>query len=277
MNRSGAALLLLAGLASGVSAQEQPWKSAEHISNRIPRAELDAITSRGREIAAYDAAAWHGTDAVLALHPADDRVRAYVARRRADGLWEVVFGRPSADSDTFYIGYRAVQARPESDTFLASAVDPAEGDTGYVARAARALALAGRDHGRASRPYNSVVLPLPASDEWYVYLMPAPTRAGYWPLGADTRYRISSDGREIREKRRLHNTVLEYGPPERGGAKIEAGYHSAVLDDRPEDTDVFLVLSRRPSVPEYVVSRSFYFRIDVDGEITAYNRETESR
>lgn len=270
--------MLLLGLASGASAQEQPWKAAKHISNRISRAELDTIAGRGRAIAAYDAASWHGTDAVLALRPVEGRVRRYVARRRVDGLWEVAFGRLSPDSDTFHVSYRAVQARTESNFFLASVVEPAESDTGYYARAARALDLAAHDLGQVSRPYNTVVLPLPDSGEWYVYLMPAPTRAGYWPLGADTRYHISSDGRQIRGKRRLHNTVLEYGPPKtRAGARLEAGYHTAVLDDRPEDTDVFLVLSRKPQVPEYIISQSFYFRIEVDGEIIAYDRETEGR
>lgn len=272
-----ASLLLLACLASAVSAQEPPWKSADHVSTRIPRAELDSISARGREIAGYDAAAWHGTDAVLALHPVEGRVRIYLARRRADGVWEVVFGRPSANTDTFYVAYRAVQARPESEAFLASVVEPIEVDTGYFVRAARAAVVAEQEMGRASRPYNRVVLPLPDSSGWHVYLMPAPTRAGYWPLGADVRYRISSDGRQVLERRRLHNTVIEYGPPQRQGARLEAGYHTAVLDDRPEDTDVFLVLSRRPQVPEYVVSRSFYFRIDIDGQITAYDRDTEAR
>lgn len=180
--------MLLLGLASGASAQEQPWKAAKHISNRISRAELDTIAGRGRAIAAYDAASWHGTDAVLALRPVEGRVRRYVARRRVDGLWEVAFGRLSPDSDTFHVSYRAVQARTESNFFLASVVEPAESDTGYYARAARALDLAAHDLGQVSRPYNTVVLPLPDSGEWYVYLMPAPTRAGYWPLGADTRY-----------------------------------------------------------------------------------------
>lgn len=267
-------LLLLISLAPAVAAQERPWQSAEHVSSQIPRAELDAISARGREIAAYDAAAWHGTDAVLALHPIEGRVRRYLARRRADGLWEVAFGRLSSSADTFYIAYRAVQARPESDSFLASAVEPAEGDTGYFARAARAVGIAERDLGQPARPYNVVIFPLPTSDGWYVYTVPAPTRAGHWPLGADTRYRMSDDGRHMLERRRLHNTVLEYGPPQpQNGGRLEAGYHTAVLDDRPEDTDVFLVLSRRPQVPEYVVSQSFYFRIDVDGQITAYDRD----
>ena len=269
--------LALAGLvlspAWPLASQEPSW-SLEHLSDRIPRTELDAITGRGRQLAAYDMAAWHGTDAVLALHPAGDRVRSYIARGRQDGLWEVVFGRPSTDTDTFYVAYRAVQAARGDTSFTAEALEPAFADTEYYARAARALGVGGADLGRVSRPYNSVVLPVTKSGEWLVYLMPAPTRAGYWPLGADTRYRITRDGRNILEKRRLHNTVIEYGPPPaRDGAELKAGYHTAVLDDRPEDTDVFLALTRQPRVPEYIVSQTFYFRIDRDGRITAYDRE----
>jgi hypothetical protein len=264
--------LCLAGLASSVGAQERPW-SLEHLSSRIPQAELDAITARGREIAAYDAAAWHGTDAFLALHPATEKVRQYVARRRPDGLWEVVFGRSSADSDTFYVAYRAVQANPGDTTFTASAIEPAEPDTGYYARAARAIALSAKAFGPATRQYNNVVFPVPDTEDWWVYLVPAPT-AHSWPLGGDVRFRVSADGRSIREKRRLHRAIIEYAPPkDREGTEVKAGYHAAFLDDRPEDTDVFLVLTRRPRVPEYVVSRSFFFRIDLGGRITAYDRE----
>jgi hypothetical protein len=269
--------VLLLCLGSGLPAQEPEWKSADHISTRISRATLDSITARGREIAAYDAAAWHATDAVLALHPAEGRVAGYLVRRRVDGLWEVVFGRPSAGCDTFYVAYRAVQSQLGSDAFAASVVEPADPETDSYALAARALAVAGKDFGPFSRPYNRVVFRLGSSDEWLVYFVPAPTRAGYWPLGADVRYRVGGDGREVREKRQLQNSLMEFGPPEKAGHQFKAGYHTALLDDRPEDTDVFYVLSRSPAVPEYVVSRSFYFRIDVDGQITAYDREGAGR
>jgi hypothetical protein len=43
------------------------------------------------------------------------------------------------------------------------------------------------------------------------------------------------------------------------------------------DTHVFLVLSRKPQVPQYIVSQSFCFRIDVDGQFVGYDRETEGR
>jgi hypothetical protein len=111
------------------------------------------------------------------------------------------------------------------------------------------------------------------SGEWYVYLVPAPTRYGYWPLGADRRYRISADGRTIIEKRQLHNTILEYGPDSQSGATRVAGSHSAVVRDGVEDTDVFFVLTRRPALPEYIASETYFFRVDSDGTITAYDRD----
>ncbi|HLQ21861.1 MAG TPA: hypothetical protein VK132_01575 [Gemmatimonadales bacterium] len=260
-------------IAAPAVAQEPPW-SVRHLSSRIPREELDAISARGREIAGYDAAAWHGTDVVRALNPPTSAVRGYVARRGADGLWEVVFGRQSANADTFYIAYRATQRAAGETTYVAATFTLPEADTDYFARAARAINLAAHAFGRVTRPYNAVALPIDGSEDWFVYLVPAPTRLGVWPLGADARYRVAADGRTVLEKRRLHNAVIEYGPPpERPGEELKSGWHTALLADRPEDTDVFLVLTRRPRVPEYIVSETFYFRIDADGHITAYDRD----
>lgn len=41
---------------------------------------LRAIEARGRALAAYDQAAWHATDAVLALEPTQGLVTHYIAR-----------------------------------------------------------------------------------------------------------------------------------------------------------------------------------------------------
>jgi hypothetical protein len=48
---------------------------------------------------------------------------------------------------------------------------------------------------------------------------------------------------------------------------IEAGTHTAILDNIPEDTDVFHVLTRRPSVPEYVMTDAFLYSISPKGNI----------
>ena len=43
--------------------------------------------------------------------------------------------------------------------------------------------------------------------------------------------------------------------------------HTHVLDDTPEDTDVFHVLTRKPSVPEMILTKQFVFQVDPDGKI----------
>ena len=93
-----AACLLVAARPHAIDAQQPSW-STEHVDETL-RSELDAISARGRLLAEYDQAAWHGTDAVLALKPVDSLVRGYLARRRADGLWEVVFGKQGSRSST---------------------------------------------------------------------------------------------------------------------------------------------------------------------------------
>lgn len=269
--------LVAVSLAPAHFSAQQPWRSEDHVAS-IPRAELDGITARGRVLAEYDAAAWHGTDAVMKLQPKADLIEGYLARRGADRRWEVVFGRSSAAGDTFYVAYRAVQRAAGDTAFAASAVSPATAETDFYARGGRALDAGRREFGRPTRPYNAMVVPASDSGDWYVYLVPAPTVAGVWPLGGDVRYRVSADGRTITERRRLHNAVIEFdaraaSANATGGKKLTAGSHAAVLADLPEDTDVFHVLTREPSLPEYIVSKSYYFRIDVDGRIMGYDRE----
>jgi hypothetical protein len=239
--------------------------SAAPLAAQPSHARLDSITARGRAIAAYDAAAWRGTDAVRALRPIEDgRLATYVAVPTTDG-WLVSFGRLDAARDAFVIAY---QARERSGDYEARAFDPPVADVAGIRSAAVAMRTATAAHPRVDRPYNAAVLPT-GDGGWWVYLYPAPTRAGVWPLGADTRYRVSADGRTVLERRRMHDAVIEYTAPTspREGMTLEANYHTAVLDDVPEDTDVFHVLQRTPKVPELVVTQRFTYRIETDGRM----------
>ena len=233
-------------------------------------AQLSEITARGRALAAYDSAAWHGTDAVAALKPTNGSIERYIARPTPTG-WVVAFGRLTAARDTFLVSYEAVHAAQAGQFagFIGVAHDKLLVDTDYYVRAARALDTASADFGRVRRPYNLAGLPGPQGN-WWVYVYPAPTVWGVWPLGADARYLISADGRRILEKRRLHNSVIEFSArslPQQPGSTMQAGTHTAVLAEIPEDTDVFHVLTRTPRVPEYVMTDHFVYRIDTDGKI----------
>ena len=228
---------------------------------------LAAITQRGYLIWQYDYVATAATDSVMARHPAPELLQGYVARRRGD-RWDVAFGRPSAGRDTFHVTFEVRQRENDPNAFDVVALSPARADTGYYARAMRAIALATTDFGPQNRPYNPVVLERPNGLLW-VYLMPAQLRAGVYPLGADVRYLVAADGRSILAKRRLHNELLERGgtQPRSGADKLVAGMHTAVLDDIPEDTDVFHVLARQPEVPEYIITEAFIYKVQTNGKI----------
>lgn len=255
---TSAFLLVLALRATSDLSAQQRTPRSEPASD----SELAGISARGRRLAQYDWVAWHASDAVMALRPDTARMGLFIPRRTAEG-WRVAFGRLTAARDTFLVGYEATIA-PGDTGFRAAAVSPARADTDYFRNAARAIKLSAAAFGPVGRPYNVAAFP---SDDggWWVYLYPAATQAGVWPLGGDERFLVSADGRTIRARRRMHKAVIEYSAPTEGEAEMFT--HAAILDDVPEDTDVFVVMTRTPRVPEYVVTEAFLYRLDVDGSI----------
>lgn len=237
-------------------------------SPRPSAAELTAITERGRMLAEYDAAAWRATDAVIAAHPKTQPSGRYIAHKTLAG-WVVDFGRINATRDKFLVAYEAVQTNSPS-RFEVKSFNPVREDTGWNLAAAKGIEAAMRDFGKGDRPYNVAVLPA-ENDSLYVYMYPAQTKEGIYPLGADVRYRVSPDGTKITEKRQMHKGIIEYGRPGPGDT-VSSGYHTHILSDLPEDTDVFLVLVRRPRVPEAIGAGAYMYTIGVDGKITVGDR-----
>jgi hypothetical protein len=227
------------------------------------KTELAEITERGRRLAEYDVAAWYGTDAVVAMKPAEGSVARYIAKKTDEG-WVVAFGRFNEQRDRFLIVYEATEGASPKE-FRVKKYDPPKEDTEFYLSAAKAIEAALGDFKGESRPYNVAVLQAKLN-QVYVYVIPAQTETGVYPLGGDTRYLISQDGSKIVEKRRLHVSILEVRTPASDG-NLQGGFHTAVLDDIPEDTDVFNVLSRKPSVPEWVATKRYVYRIEADGTI----------
>jgi hypothetical protein len=65
------------------------------------------------------------------------------------------------------------------------------------------------------------------------------------------------------EKRQMHKTIIEFSMKE----NVEAGFHTAVMDQIPEDTDVSHVLTRKPSVPQWIATKLSVYRIETDVRI----------
>jgi hypothetical protein len=262
-----AALLLL--LLSGSMGQDKS-SEAKNTAAKPPTVEqLAAITSRGKLLAEYDLAAWHASDALQKLNPPAENVGRYIAHKTENG-WVVAFGRLDVKQDRFLVAYEATKGK-KPEEYQVKAIEPPSADAGFNRSAAKAIDTVLKEFVEnfkgEQRPYNVAILPAEKSELW-VYLVPAPTKAGVWPLGGDVRYRVSKDGSRIIEKRQLHNSVIEIAAPEKGpDNQLAAGMHTHVLDDIPEDTDVFHVLQRKPAVPEIIVAKESLFSIEVTGEI----------
>lgn len=223
------------------------------------------VTARGRLLFESDQAAWHATDALQAINPPKESLGRYIASK-SDSGWTVAFGHLNDARDKFLVAYEATQGATLEE-FTVKKLDPPRPDTSFDLAAAKAIDTALHDFQGERRPYNAAVLPAP-SEQIYVYVFPAQTQDGVYPLGGDARYLVSSDGNTILEKRQLHKAIIEDRGQTPQGSTLAGGLHTHVLSDVPEDTDVFFVLTRKPSVPEIVGTRNRkLYEIDTDGNI----------
>jgi len=200
----------------------------------------------------YDVASWHATDAFLATKPAEGSTRYYFAKK-GDAGWTVVFGKFNEAHDRFLIVYEATQGSTPQD-FNVVKHDPPLEDSGFYLAAARATEKALADFPLEKRPYNTYAIPR-TDGRFYLYLLPATSEPGVHLLGGDIRYVFSADGNTILERHPMHKTILTFDTnQEPKDAKKIAGVHTHILTSCPEDSDVFYVLSRKPSMPEIVLT-----------------------
>lgn len=250
-----ASLCAVAVLSCSLWGQTQPHPASE--------SELAETAARGLALTEYDAAAWHASDALMLLHPETNTLQRYVARK-VDGVWVVAWGRFNDARTKFLIAYEARQ-KGDSNDYTVTKHDPPLADSDAYFHGARANQLATEAFLREAKPqrqYNISVLPGVAG-EWYVYAIPAQTDLAVLPYGGDVRYLISADGTKILEKRQMHKTVLE----ENIGTHPEFGFHTHVLSDIPEDSDVFYALTRKAAHGEWIGTKDYFYEIRLPGSL----------
>ena len=140
--------------------------------------ELKDITNRGRMLAEYDEAAWHASDAVMALKPDTKSLGRYIAKK-TDAGWSVVFGQLNETKDKFLIAYEATQGANPTE-YHAEKLDPLKEDTSFFLFAAKSIEVALAEFQSEKRPYNVAVLPA-KENQMYLYIVPAPTVSGVYP------------------------------------------------------------------------------------------------
>jgi hypothetical protein len=80
------------------------------------------------------------------------------------------------------------------------------------------------------------------------------------------RYLVSADGLKILARRQMHQSVLDFAAPK--GKNTVAGFHTHVLSDEPEDTDVLHVLQQDPPLPELIRTKHFMYQVAANGTIS---------
>ena len=251
----GVLLCVFSSAVFGESNKEKQDKLSEYLSG---------VTQRGRALYEYDQAAWHGTDAFLALNPDKKDLTHYICKKINNG-WTVYFGKWNEKHDRLLVSYEATQIG--GSQYKARKYDPPQESSDDLNAMEWAIETALADFGSVTRSYNTAILPAP-DNQLFVYLYPGQTVTGIFPLGGDVRYTISADGKKIVEKRQLHKTILDMDFKVQQGKEIAAGYHVHILSDVPEDTDVLYVLNRVPQIPEYVgTQHGGIFVINTDGSI----------
>lgn len=230
--------------------------------NPPSESELVEVSARGRALAEYDAAAWHATDAVEPLKLPRASIERYIARKTDKG-WVVAWGRFDEKRAAFLIVCEARQSSNPTD-FTVTKHEPPLEDRDWYLRAAKAHELALTEFSRdvrPQRPYNISILPAP-SGAWYVYALPAQTDAAVLPYGGDIRYTVSSDGTQVLDRRQMHKIVLE--------AELGKGqyfFHTHVLSDVPEDSDVFYALTRKAEQGEWIATSKYIYEIKPGGSL----------
>jgi hypothetical protein len=222
--------------------------------------QLNEISARGKALAEYDQAAWHASDAVEAAHPAAGTVQRYVARKTESG-WVVDWGYFNPDHTGFLITFEAKQGANPT-VYTVTKRDPPINDTDYIFNAASALEAAKKDFlasSHSARPYNISVLPT-TDGQWYVYAIPAQTDLAILPYGGDIRYTISKDGLNIHDRRMMHQSVLEESLP-KDDQRPEFDFHTHILSNIPEDSDIFYAVTRKTELGEWVITEKYAYDI----------------
>lgn len=229
--------------------------------------ELAAISKRGRILAKMQTLKDSATDLLLTKKQlysdgatTDGAELSVQVQLPPYGETKVVYGRLGSSQDTYFIDF--VVSGNKGDMAIKTFSPPLE-DRQYFLDAARALAVARQK--AEPEPGSYLVLPLDKNHKrFYVYLYPRDKGKTYL-LGGDKRYKVIIEGDRVlvAETKQLHQATLTYQVKK----NTKFGYHSAVIDDKPEDTDVLHVLTRKPALPELVSTTNYLYRIETDGQI----------
>lgn len=221
------------------------------------KAAVRLALDRGQLIHAYDQAAWHGTDDLVAKLPDyQERVAGWIVDGPLEATELVFYDRDEEDPKAVYVA-RFAGARLVSSRILASEDDRSLSATRKAAIAAKNAALRALVDSGAERcgdgPMNTVVLPpQSAGGDFLIYFLSPQTNMKTIPMGGHHRVEVGPDGR-ARGSGKFTNSCLDVSAPDE--EKELAGLAvTHLLDPVPTEIHVFSSLVAR--LPIYVGTNS---------------------
>jgi hypothetical protein len=228
-------------MAVGVAAASQAKPAVPAVSEAEQQAIRDAA-ARGVLIYAYDQAAWHGTDAMIAKLPdPGSKVGGWIVDGPAEAPELVFFDKDKAAPHSVFVADfrdgKMVSSR------VAGAGEPElspERRRLIAARAAALDALKAKGFQRCSaQAMNTVVLPPVGPDNLiYVYLLTPQPDMNTIPFGGHYRVAVGPDGK-TGEIRPFTNSCIAMSARPPPGAKSAALVITHLLDPVPTEIHVF--------------------------------------
>jgi hypothetical protein len=211
------------------------------------QAAIDLAEERGALIYAYDQAAWHATDDMLAKLPdAASSVGGWIVDGPVGGPTAIFFDRDPQQPHAVY------EAHFRSGALVDSKVLGPDDDRALSAERLRlirarraALEAFGKAEAKMCSPQrpNTVVLPPEQPDgAVLVYLLTPQPDLKRFPLGGHYRVAIAPDG-TVGDVRSFANSCLMMSPPEGDGKKPEMFFVTHLLDPVPTEIHVFTSLA----------------------------------
>jgi hypothetical protein len=216
-------------------------------------AAIRTAAARGTLIYAYDQAAWHGTDEMLAKVPdARTKVGGWIVDGPADAPEIVFFDKDKAAPHAVWLG--AYRGGKLVSTRVAGPGEPElnpERKRLIAARAAAVEALQAKGFQRCGQgPMNTVVLPpTEAGGTTYVYVLTPQPDMNTIPFGGHYRIAVGPDGK-AGEIRAFTNSCIAMPRKPPGGHAPVGLFITHLLDPMPTEIHVFSSLVA--GVPVYV-------------------------
>jgi hypothetical protein len=208
-------------------------------------AELQAAVARaeflGRQMYLHDRAAWLATDAMLAdkrMRKLKEQIGGWLTEPSAHGIRVMFISRDDTPVRLYEV------EMDESERLSEATIASAEPLTAEHLAQLRARALTtSQTRMSCARTYNAVSMP--SADGIRVYLMPAFSEHGVYPLGGYHLYKTDMRGETLLESRKFSNSCIEHRDSAKGvpkGAKAAYGMFTHLLDPQPTEVHVFVSL-----------------------------------